>query len=76
MPQLSNVSEKGWKRKGSKFFNDMNPLTFSKLKSKELVRELFVQKVGKVMQAWLTLKGKVKRIRCCPVNQLKHFAVQ
>ena len=47
-------------------FNGMNSFTFSKLKSKEFVWELFVQKVSKLKQAWLTLKGKVKKIRRCP----------
>ena len=60
----------------AKFFNGMNPFTFSKLKSKEFVRELLVPKVSKRMQASLTLKGKVKKIRRCPVNQLKLFAVR
>ena len=55
------------------FFNGMNSFTFSKLKSKEYVRELLVQKL---MQAWFFLEGKVKKIGCCPVNQLKLFAVQ
>ena len=50
MPQLGNVSEKVWKRKGSKIFYGMNPFTFSKLKSKEYVRELLVQKVSNLMQ--------------------------
>ena len=57
-------------------FNGMNPFTFSKLKNKEFVLELFVQKVSKLKQAWLTLKGKVKKIRRCPVNQLKLFDEQ
>ena len=56
--------------------NGMNPFTFSKLKSKEFVWELFVQKISKLKQAWLTLKGKDKKIRRCPVNQLKLFDVQ
>ena len=42
-------------------FNGMNPFTFSKLKSREFVWELFVQKVSKLKQAWMTLKGKVKK---------------
>ena len=57
-------------------FNGMNPFTFSKLKSKEFVWELFVQKVSKLKQAWFTLRGNVKKIRCCSVNQLKFFDVQ
>ena len=76
MPQLGNVSEDVWKRKGSKIFYGMNPFTFSKMKSKEYVRELLVQKVSNLMQAWFTLKGEVKKIGRCPVNQLKLFAVQ
>ena len=63
-------------RKGSKIFYGMNPFTFSKLKSKEYVWELLVQKVSNLMQAWFILKGKVKKIGRCPVNQLKLFAVQ
>ena len=57
-------------------FNGMNPFTFSKLKSKEFVWEIFVQKISKLKQDWLTLKGKDKKIRRCPVNQLKLFDVQ
>ena len=45
-------------------------------KVEEYVRELLVQKVSNLMQAWFTLKGKVKKIGRCPVNQLKLFAVQ
>ena len=45
MPHLGNVSEKVWKRKGSKTLYGMNPFAFSMLKSKEYVRELLVQKV-------------------------------
>ena len=58
------------------FFNGMNPFTFSKLKSKEYVRELLVQKVSNLMQAWFTFKGKVKKIGRCPVNQFKFFAIE
>ena len=75
MPQLSNISEKFWREKEANF-NGMNLLTFSKLKNKEFVWELFVQKVSKLKQAWMTLKGKVKKIRRCPVNQLKIFDEQ
>ena len=64
------------REKEAKIFYGMNPFTFSKLKSKEYVRELLVQKVSNLMQAWFTLKGKVKKIGRCPVNQLKFFAVQ
>ena len=64
------------REKEAKLFNGINPFTFSKLKSKEFVRELLVPKISKMMQASLTLKGKVKKIRRCPLNQLKFFAVQ
>ena len=64
------------REKEAKFFNGMNPFTFSKLKSKEYVRELLVQKVSNLMQAWFPLKGKVKKTGRCPVNQLNFFAVQ
>ena len=63
-------------REKEAIFNGMNLLNFSKLKSKEFVRELFVQKVSILMQVWFTLKGTVKRIRRCPVNQLKLFVVK
>ena len=76
MPQLGNVSEKLGREKEANFFNGMNSFTLSKLKSKEYVRELLVQKVSKLMQAWFFLEGKVKKIGRCPVNQLKLFAVQ
>ena len=64
------------REKEAKIFYGKNPFTFSKLKSKEYVRELLVQKVSNLMQAWFTLKGKDKKIGRCPVNQLKLFAVQ
>ena len=64
------------REKEAKFFNGVNPFTFSKLKSKEYVRELLVQKVSNLMQAWFRLKGKVKKIGRCSVIQLKLFAVQ
>ena len=46
MPQLSNVSAKTLEEKKKQIFNSMNPYTFSKLKGKEFVRELLVQKVS------------------------------
>ena len=52
----------------------MNPLRVSKFKSRDYVSEF--QKASNLMQAQLTLKGKVKKIRRCPVNQLKLFDVQ
>ena len=67
MPQFSNVSEKFWKRKGSKFFS----FTFSKLNSKEFAEDPIVHRVSELMHAWFTLKSKVKKISCCPVNELK-----
>ena len=73
---LAMIQKKIGREKEAKLFNGMNPFTFSKLNSKEFLRELLVQKFSKMMQAWLTLKGTVKKIRCCPVNQLKFFAVQ
>ena len=48
----------------------------SKLMSKEYAEGLIVHKVRELMQAWFTLKSKVKKIRSCPVNQMKLFAVQ
>ena len=62
--------------KEANFFIAMNPFNFSKLMSKEFVRELLVQKVSKLIQAWFILKVKVEKIGRCPVNQLKLFAVQ
>ena len=59
-----------------KFFSGMIPFTFSKLKSKEFIKEFLIQKVSKLLQAWFTEKGKVKMIRRCPVSQFKFFAVQ
>ena len=50
--------------------------TFSKLKSKEFAEDPIVHKVSELIHACFTLKGKVKKIRCCPVNQLKFFDVQ
>ena len=53
-----------------------NQFIFSKLKSKEFAEEFIVRRVSELIYAWFTLKGKVKKIRCCPVNQLKLFDVQ
>ena len=47
-----------------------------KLKSNEFAEELTVHKVSKLMHALFTLKGEVKNIRCCPVNQKQFFDVQ
>ena len=63
------------REKEAKLYNGMNPFTFSKLKSKEYVREQLVQKVSNLMQSWFTLKGEVKKIGRCQVNELKLFAV-
>ena len=63
------------REKETKSFSSMYPFTFSKLKSKEYVRGLLVQKVSNLMQAWFTVKGKVEKIGRCPVNELKLFAV-
>ena len=62
--------------KEAKFFSSKNQFILSKLKSKEFAEELIVHKVSELMQAWFTLKGKVKKIRSCPVNHFKLFAVQ
>ena len=64
------------REKETKFLSGMDPLTFPKLKSKESVKELLVRKVRKLMQAWFTLKGKYKRIRCYSLKELKLFAVK
>ena len=70
MPQMSNVSEKAWKKQRmSNFLSSKNQFILSKLKNKEFAEELIVRKVSELMHAWFTLKGKVKKIRCCPVNQ-------
>ena len=76
MPQLSNVSENFEREKEAKFLGNKNQFILSKLKSKEFAEELIVHKVSELMPAWFTLKGKVKKIRGCPVNQLKLFAVK
>ena len=62
--------------KKANFFSSTNPLTFSKLKSKEFVKDFFNQKVSRFMHAWFTLKGKVEKIRCWPVYQMKLLAMQ
>ena len=64
------------REKEAKIFSSNNQFILSKLKSKEFAEELIVHKVRELMQAWFTLKGKVKKIRSCPLNQLKLFAVQ
>ena len=57
-------------------FSSKNQFIVSKLKSKEFVEELIVREVSGLMHAWFTLKGEVKNIRRCPVNQLQLFDVQ
>ena len=37
-----------------KIFSGMIPFTFSKLKSKEFIKEFLMQKVSKLLQAWFT----------------------
>ena len=70
------MSHKNFGEKEKKFFGGMNPFTLSKLKSKDFAEKLIVHRVSELVHVWFTLKGKVKKIRCCPVNQLKLFAVQ
>ena len=60
----------------AKIFSSKKQFILSKLKSKNFTEELIVRKVSELMHAWFTLKGNVKKIRCCPVNQLKLFPVQ
>ena len=60
----------------AKIFSCKNQFILSKLKSKEFAEELIVHKVCELMHAWFTLKGEVKNIRCCPVNQMQFFDVQ
>ena len=60
------------REKEAKFFS----FTFSKLKSKEFAEDPIVHKVSELIHACLTLKGKVKKIGCCPVNQLNLFVLQ
>ena len=74
MPQLSNVSKKFGEQEAN-FFSGFNPFTLSKFKCKEIAEKLNFHKISELMHAWFTLNGKVKKIRCCPVNQLKLFAV-
>ena len=64
------------REKEAKFLSSKNLFILSKLKSKEFAEELIVHKVSELMQAWFTLKSKVKKISSCPVNQLKIFAVE
>ena len=64
------------REKEAKIFSSKNQFILSKLKSKEFAEELIVHKVSELIQAWFTLKSKVKKIRSCPVNQMKLFAVQ
>ena len=60
-------------KRNQQFFSRMIPFTLSKLKGKELAEKLIVHKVSELMHVWFALKGKVKKNRCCPVNQLKFF---
>ena len=59
----------------AKIFSVMNPFTLSKMKSKEFTEALIEHKVSELMHVWFALKGIVKKIRCCPVNQMKLFDV-
>ena len=59
-----------------KFFSLCESVYFLKVENKEFVKEFFVQKVSKLMQARFTSRSKVIKIRCCPVNQLKLFDLQ
>ena len=64
------------REKAAKFFCSKNQFVLPKLKSKEFAKALTVHKVTELIDAWFTLKGKVRKIRRYPVNQLKLFAVQ
>ena len=76
VPQLSKASIKLEEKKIQNFLSSRNLFTLSNLKSKEFVKKVFVQKVSRLMHAWFTLKGNVKRIRCYPVKELILFAVK
>ena len=70
------MSHKKFGEKEAQFFRGMNPFNLSLLKSKEFAENLIVHRVIEMTQALITFKFKDKTIRCCPVNQLKLFAVQ
>ena len=61
------------REKAAKIFSSKNESALPKLKSREFAKALTVHNVSELMHAWFTLKGKVKKIRRCPVNQLKLF---
>ena len=63
---LAMFRKKFGREKEGKFFS----FTFSKLNSKEFAKDPIVHKVSELMHAWFTLKSKVKKISCCPVNDL------
>ena len=74
---MSNVSEKVWKRKGSRNFQQQESFYSPKIEEKkEFAKTLAVLKFTELMHAWFIFKGKLKKIWRCPVNQLKRFAVQ
>ena len=75
MPQLSNVSEKLEEKRKQNFLTVRIRLLF-KVEEQRVRKGTTVQKVSNLMQASFTVKGKVKKIGRCPVNQLKLFAVQ
>ena len=54
----------------------MNPFTLSKLNTKEFAEKIIVHRVSELMHVWFALKGRVKKIKRCSVNQLKRFAEQ
>ena len=64
------------REKDAKFFSSKNQIILSKLNSKDFAEELIVRKVSELMHRWFTLKGEVKNIRCCPMNQLQLSDVQ
>ena len=70
------MSHKIFGEKEPKFFSVMIPFTLSKLRSKDFAEKLIVHRVSELVHVWFTLKSKVKKIRCCPVTQLKFFALQ
>ena len=61
------------REKEAKIFSSKNQFTFSKLKSKEFAEELIVHKVRELMQAWFTLKGKVKKDQELPIEPFETF---
>ena len=61
------------REKEAKIVSSKNQFILSKLKSQEFPEELIVHKVRELMQAWFTLKGKVRKDQELPLEPFETF---